>query len=336
MRSTPTAAGRRVIREGPIELMVKGVFVAPHASAVTWLKTLALSREFPVLRASGGGRMDPSGGGPTCGGVASEQMFRSLRLARIRALPGSPLPSGPRTRRIEATTVFVDRTLGLRGHLRWRSEIGELWDSYGSDSEEFLDGGDCVVVLARVCSRKGQRRRGGAAPGVAGPVERRTRQRDPPLPRLGAWLARCRADGVGDVGGEHHGNRSRGIDAFNRSDVEALADVVTPDLGLPALEHGRGRAFLRVPRARGHRNVLRGRTQHMGGAARAGSWVRDLGDSVLLLGGRMRSGRGSGVVVGCCPGSHLRLPRWQGLARPHLSRSRRGVAGGGSGGVGDV
>ena len=39
-----TAAGRRLIREsGSMELVVKGVFVAPHASAVTWLKTLALS-----------------------------------------------------------------------------------------------------------------------------------------------------------------------------------------------------------------------------------------------------------------------------------------------------
>ena len=37
--------------------------------------------------------------------------------------------------------------------MRWRSEIGELWDSYGSDSEEFLDGGDCVVVLTHEYAR---------------------------------------------------------------------------------------------------------------------------------------------------------------------------------------
>lgn len=63
----------------------------------------------------------------------------------------------------------------------------------------------------------------------------------------------------------------RGIDAFNRRDVKALADVVTPDFEwFPALPSTvEGRALLRVPRAGGHRNLLRRRAQHMGGAARA-------------------------------------------------------------------
>ena len=39
-----TAAGRRLIRESRrIDILVKGVFASPHASPVTWLKTVALS-----------------------------------------------------------------------------------------------------------------------------------------------------------------------------------------------------------------------------------------------------------------------------------------------------
>jgi ketosteroid isomerase-like protein len=38
---------------------------------------------------------------------------------------------------------------GYEGIMRWRAEVGEVWESYVSDPEEFIDCGENVVVFTR-------------------------------------------------------------------------------------------------------------------------------------------------------------------------------------------
>jgi len=38
---------------------------------------------------------------------------------------------------------------GYDGIMRWRAEVGEVWESYRSEPEEFFDGGEAVVVFTR-------------------------------------------------------------------------------------------------------------------------------------------------------------------------------------------
>src|SRR5437667_4616169 len=38
---------------------------------------------------------------------------------------------------------------GYEGIMRWRAEVGEVWESYRSEPEEFFDGGEVVVVFTR-------------------------------------------------------------------------------------------------------------------------------------------------------------------------------------------
>jgi ketosteroid isomerase-like protein len=38
---------------------------------------------------------------------------------------------------------------GYEGIMRWRAEVGEVWESYVSDPEEFIDCGESVVVFTR-------------------------------------------------------------------------------------------------------------------------------------------------------------------------------------------
>jgi ketosteroid isomerase-like protein len=42
---------------------------------------------------------------------------------------------------------------GYEGILRWQAEIGEVWESYRSEAEEFLDGGDVVLVFTHEYGR---------------------------------------------------------------------------------------------------------------------------------------------------------------------------------------
>ena len=42
---------------------------------------------------------------------------------------------------------------GYDGIMRWRAEIGEVWESYRSEPEEFLDDGDVVVVFTHEYGR---------------------------------------------------------------------------------------------------------------------------------------------------------------------------------------
>src|SRR5438309_1680252 len=38
---------------------------------------------------------------------------------------------------------------GYEGVMRWRADVGEVWESYRSEPEEFFDGDDVVVVFTR-------------------------------------------------------------------------------------------------------------------------------------------------------------------------------------------
>ena len=38
---------------------------------------------------------------------------------------------------------------GYEGIMRWRADVGDVWDSYRSEPEEFFDRGDLVVVFTR-------------------------------------------------------------------------------------------------------------------------------------------------------------------------------------------
>jgi ketosteroid isomerase-like protein len=42
---------------------------------------------------------------------------------------------------------------GYDGIMRWRAEVGDVWDFYRTEAEQFLDGDDVVVVLARERAR---------------------------------------------------------------------------------------------------------------------------------------------------------------------------------------
>ena len=38
---------------------------------------------------------------------------------------------------------------GYEGVMRWRADVGDVWDSYRSEAEEFFDGDEVVVVFTR-------------------------------------------------------------------------------------------------------------------------------------------------------------------------------------------
>ena len=38
---------------------------------------------------------------------------------------------------------------GYEGVLRWRADVGDVWESYRSEPEEFFDGDEVVVVFTR-------------------------------------------------------------------------------------------------------------------------------------------------------------------------------------------
>ncbi len=38
---------------------------------------------------------------------------------------------------------------GYKGVMRWRADVGDVWDSYRSEPEEFFDGDEVVVVFTR-------------------------------------------------------------------------------------------------------------------------------------------------------------------------------------------
>ena len=38
---------------------------------------------------------------------------------------------------------------GYEGVMRWRADVGDVWESYRSEPEEFFDGGEVVVVFTR-------------------------------------------------------------------------------------------------------------------------------------------------------------------------------------------
>jgi ketosteroid isomerase-like protein len=42
---------------------------------------------------------------------------------------------------------------GYEGILRWRAEVGDVWEYYRTEPVQFLDSGDVVVVLARERAR---------------------------------------------------------------------------------------------------------------------------------------------------------------------------------------
>ena len=91
----------------------------------------------------------------------------------------------------------------------------------------------------------------------------------------------------------------RGIDAFNRRDVEALADVVTPDFEwFPALPSTvEGERFSGYRGRDGIETYFDDVHSTWEGLRVLGNQLRDLGDSVLVLGRADGRGRGSGVEV---------------------------------------
>ena len=120
----------------------------------------------------------------------------------------------------------------------------------------------------------------------------------------------------------------RGIDAFNHRNVDLLATLVTPDFAwfpaLPGVVEGDGyrgregieRYFEEIANTWEELRVI-------------GGEFRDLGDRVVVLGRTEGRGRGQWRPGRFADWRHLRLSRRQDVARPRLSRSRRGVAGGG-------
>jgi len=91
----------------------------------------------------------------------------------------------------------------------------------------------------------------------------------------------------------------RGIDAFNRRDVEALADVVTPDFEwFPALPSTvEGERFSGYRGREGIETYFEDVRSTWEGLRVLGNEFRDLGDSVLVLGRADGRGRGSGIEV---------------------------------------
>ena len=91
----------------------------------------------------------------------------------------------------------------------------------------------------------------------------------------------------------------RGIDAFNRRDVEALADVVTPDFEwFPALPSTvEGERFSGYHGREGIETYFEDVRVTWEGLRVLGNEFRDRGDSVLVLGRADGRGRGSGVEV---------------------------------------
>jgi ketosteroid isomerase-like protein len=91
----------------------------------------------------------------------------------------------------------------------------------------------------------------------------------------------------------------RGIDAFNRRDVEALADVVTRDFEwFPALPSTvEGERFSGYRGREGIETYFEDVRVTWEGLRVLGNEFRDLGDSVVLLGRADGRGRGSGVEV---------------------------------------
>jgi ketosteroid isomerase-like protein len=91
----------------------------------------------------------------------------------------------------------------------------------------------------------------------------------------------------------------RGIDAFNRRDVDALDDLTTPDFewfpALPSTVEGEGyRGYRGREGIEAYFDDIRGTWE----AFRVhGDELRDLGGSVLVLGRAEGRGRGSGVQV---------------------------------------
>ena len=91
----------------------------------------------------------------------------------------------------------------------------------------------------------------------------------------------------------------RGIDAFNRRDVEALADGVTPDFEwLPALPSTvEGERFSGYRGREGIETYFEDVRSTWERLRVLGNEFRDLGDGVLVLGRADGRGRGSGVEV---------------------------------------
>ncbi len=91
----------------------------------------------------------------------------------------------------------------------------------------------------------------------------------------------------------------RGIDAFNRRDVEALADVVTLDFEwFPALPSTvEGERFSGYRGREGIETYFEDVRSTWEGLRVLADEFRDLGDSILLLGRADGRGRGSGVEV---------------------------------------
>jgi ketosteroid isomerase-like protein len=91
----------------------------------------------------------------------------------------------------------------------------------------------------------------------------------------------------------------RGIDAFNRRDVDALDDLTTPDFEwFPALPSAvEGERFSGYRGREGIETYFEDVRSTWEGLRVLGNEFRDLGDSVLVLGRAEGRGRGSGVEV---------------------------------------
>jgi ketosteroid isomerase-like protein len=91
----------------------------------------------------------------------------------------------------------------------------------------------------------------------------------------------------------------RGIDAFNRRDVDALDDLTTPDFEwFPALPSAvEGERFSGYRGREGIETYFEDVRSTWEGLRVLGNEFRDLGDRVLVLGRAEGRGRGSGVEV---------------------------------------
>ena len=127
------------------------------------------------------------------------------------------------------------------------------------------------------------------------------------------------------------------VDAHDRRDLDGLDGLTTPDFEwFPAMAVSLRGLMSTVKRTRASRTTSgtqRGLGEDLRDARQSASEFRDLGHSVLVLSRFAGRGRGSGAESRCATGNRLRSSRRQDLAYPRVSRSRRGITGGGPVGV---
>ena len=80
----------------------------------------------------------------------SQQNVEVVRRALIARRSEFPDLLDPAVRLDLSERVFNPAVYeGYEGVMRWRADVGEVWESYRSEPEEFFDGDEVVVVFTR-------------------------------------------------------------------------------------------------------------------------------------------------------------------------------------------